>query len=119
METNDSFEDLEIWKEGMRLCVLIHEEMKSMIDYTFRDHIQRTSVSIPSNISEGFERSTNKDFIRFLYIAKGSCGELRTQLYLANKFGYLPQDLFANLLDKSKALSSKIQRFIEAREKFQ
>jgi len=118
MQNNNTFEDLEIWKEGMRLCVLIHNEMKIVKDYTFRDHIKRSAVSIPSNISEGSERQTNKEFIRFLYIAKASCGELRTQIHLADQFEYLTKEKFVYLLDKCKALSSKIQRFIEAREKF-
>ena len=85
-------------------------------DFGFKDQIQRASVSIPSNIAEGFERQTNKEFIQFLYVAKGSCGELRTQIYLAKEFEYLNQEEYKTTLDQSKILSSKIQNFIKARK---
>ena len=116
MDNQFNFEDLEIWKEGMRLSVLVYKLMKDCKDYGFKDQIQRASVSVPSNIAEGFERQTNKEFIHFLYIAKGSCGELRTQIYLAKEFGYLNQDDYKNLLDISKLLSAKIQKFINTRK---
>jgi four helix bundle protein len=90
--------------------------MKDCKDFGFKDQIQRASVSVPSNIAEGFERQTNKEFIQFLYIAKGSCGELRTQTYLAKEFGYLHQDDFQNLLSSGKLLSAKIQNFIKTRK---
>ncbi len=69
------FEDLEVWKEGMRLATKIYRALNACRDYGLRDQMQRAAVSIPSNIAEGYERNTNKDFIHFLYIAKGSCGE--------------------------------------------
>lgn len=81
MANIEKFEDLEIWKEGMRLCTSIYEHLKDCRDFSLKDQMQRASVSIPSNIAEGFERRTNKDFIRFLYIAKGSlesCGHKST-----------------------------------------
>ncbi|MDH6305670.1 four helix bundle protein [Parabacteroides sp. PF5-5] len=113
------FEDLNIWKEGMRLSVSIYYLFRDCKDYGLKDQIQRAAVSIPSNISEGYERQTNKEFIQFLYIAKGSCGELRTQLYLAKELAYIQQDNFIVLLDKAKHLSSMINNFIKARrEKF-
>jgi len=111
-----SFEDLEIWKEGMRLAVSIYKIIKNCKDFGFKDQIQRVSVSIPSNISEGFERQTNKEFIQFLYIAKGSCGELRTHIYLAKELGYLSQEDYKTMLEQSKALSAKIQNFIKSRK---
>ena len=69
------FEDLEVWKEGINLAVRIYRELKDCRDFSLRDQMQRASVSIPSNIAEGYERNTNKDFIHFLYISKGSCSE--------------------------------------------
>jgi four helix bundle protein len=111
-----NFEDLEIWKEGMRLSVSIYKLMKSCKDFGFKDQIQRASVSIPSNIAEGFERQTNKEFIQFLYIAKGSCGELRTQIYLAKELGYFSKEDYRTMLEQSKLLSAKIQNFIKARK---
>ena len=112
-----NFEDLEIWKEGMRISVKIYKLLKDCKDFGFRDQIQRASVSVPSNIAEGYERQTNKEFIQFLFIAKGSCGELRTQLYLAKEFNYIKQEDFQIVLQQSKLLSSKIQNFIKTRRK--
>ena len=87
METEDrtqnlnkiqKFEDLNVWKESVKLSVNIYKALKNCKDFGLRDQIQRSAVSIPSNISEGFDRKGNKEFIQFLYIAKGSCSELRT-----------------------------------------
>jgi four helix bundle protein len=113
------FEDLDIWKEGMRLTVSIYKLLKECKDFGFKDQIQRAAVSIPSNIAEGFERQTNKEFIQFLYIAKGSCGELRTQLYLAQELRYIDTETVKLLLDKSKHISAMIANIIKTRkEKF-
>ncbi|MEJ2685452.1 MAG: four helix bundle protein [Candidatus Sulfobium sp.] len=77
------FEDLEVWKSSYKLAVEIYKRFSNCKDYGLKDQITRSSVSVPSNIAEGFERNSNKEFIRYLYIAKGSCGELRTQLHIA------------------------------------
>lgn len=80
------FEDLEVWKEARRLTNRIYrmtQDAKFSKDFGLRDQIQRAVVSIMSNIAEGFERGGNQEFIQFLYIAKGSCGEVRSQLYVA------------------------------------
>ena len=119
MTTKGRFEDLEIWKEAMRLSVKIYKIMKLCKDFGFKDQIQRASVSIPSNIAEGFERQTNKEFIQFLFIAKGSCGELRTQLYLAKEFKYVDFADFKTLLVEAETLSKKIQNFIKTRRALQ
>lgn len=79
------FEDLQVWKESMKLAASVYKEFKAIRDYGLRDQVQRAAVSIASNIAEGFERKTNKEFIQYLYVAKGSCGELRTQLYLCSE----------------------------------
>jgi four helix bundle protein len=117
MENKFSFEELDIWKEGMNQCVSVYAKIKDCKDYGFKDQIQRTSVSVPSNISEGFERQTNKEFIHFLYIAKGSCGELRTQLHLARVFNYMESGEVNILIEQNRKLSSKIQNFITYRKK--
>ena len=111
-----NFEDLEIWKDSMRLSASVYKLMQNCKDYGFKDQIQRASVSVPSNIAEGFERQTNKEFIQFLYIAKGSCGELRTQTYLAKEFAYINQENYQLLIEQCKLLSSKIQSFIKTRK---
>lgn len=117
MENNyHSFEDLLIWQEGMKLCDEIYAVLRKCKDYSLRDQMQRSAVSIPSNIAEGFELSTNRAFIRHLYISKGSGGELRTQLYIAIKQGYIDQDKGNQLVDLTKKLSSMISKFISARK---
>ena len=113
------FEDLEIWKESMRISLKVYEVMKKCKDFGFKDQIQRASISIPSNIAERFERQTNKEFIQFLFIAKGSCGELRTQIYLGYQLEYIDKKEYDILLDKVKMLSSKIGNFIKIRKSFQ
>ncbi len=100
------FEDLEVWKEGMLLAANIYGVLKSCRDYGLKDQMQRAAVSIPSNIAEGFERNTNKDFIHFLYIAKGSCSELRTQLYLAKEIGIISGEISEELLKTTRKISA-------------
>lgn len=111
-----SFEDLRIWQEGLSLCDEIYSLLKNCRDYNLRDQMQRSSVSIPSNIAEGFELHTNKAFIRHLYIAKGSGGELRTQLYIAIKQKYINQEKGQELIDFAKKLNRMIANFISTRK---
>lgn len=72
-----SFEDLIAWQKAQDLAVLIYGEFKEIRDFSFKDQICRAAVSVSNNIAEGFERHTNKDFIRFLFIARGSCSEVK------------------------------------------
>ena len=85
------FEDLEIWKEARCLAKEIYRltsEPKFSKDFGLRGQIQSAAVSVMSNIAEGFERGGNQEFCQFLYVAKGSCGEVRSQLYIAVDQGY-------------------------------
>ena len=117
MENNyHSFEDLLIWQEGMKLCDEIYAVLKKCRDYSLRDQMQRSSVSIPSNIAEGFELSTNRAFIRHLYIAKGSSGELRTQIYIAMRQGYIEKQKGLELVDLAKKIAAMISNFISVRK---
>lgn len=117
MENNyHSFEDLLIWQDGMKLCDEIYTVLRKCKDYSLRDQMQRSAVSIPSNIAEGFELSTNKAFIRHLYIAKGSGGELRTQLYIAIRQGFIENQKGKELVDLTKKLAAMISNFIKARK---
>ena len=91
-----NFEDLEIWKTARRLAQDIYRltaESKFSKDYRFRDQIRSAVISIMSNIAEGFERGGNQEFVQFLYIAKSSCGEVRSQLYVAVDQAYVMQKL--------------------------
>jgi four helix bundle protein len=110
------FEDLEVWQEGCDLTVQIYElsrEGKLARDYGLRDQMTRSSVSIPSNIAEGKERETAPELIRYLYIAKGSTGELQTQLYIAQKIGYVDEEVTYKLIQQTKVLSKKLGSFIK------
>ena len=115
MEHRNNFESLEIWKESMSLCVQIYEQLKDCRDFGLKEQIQRASVSVPSNIAEGFERQTNKEFVQFLFIAKGSCGEIRTQLYLAKALKYMELETANRLIEQTRIISSKIQNLIKTR----
>ena len=108
------FEDLEICKEGMKICEEVYFLFKECKDYGLRDQVQRSAVSIPSNIAEGYERKSLKETIQFLYIVKGSCGEMRTQLYLASSLELIDKKTGLELVEKSKILSVKIYNFIQS-----
>ena len=104
-----SFEDLEVWQRGCRLTVDIFKTFASCKNFSFRDQIQRAALSVPSNIAEGSERGSSKDFAHFLNIPKGSCGELRTQLYIARKLDLLTKLAFDALIGESKELSAMLE----------
>ncbi len=104
-------EDIEVWKRGCRLAVKIYEISNKgsfSKDFELRDQIRRASVAISSNIAEGFERESDKEFKRFLFIAKGSCGELRTQLYIAKALNYIENNEAETLLKECKEISSML-----------
>jgi len=107
------FEDLEIWKEGMEVCKEIYVLLKDCKDYGLKDQMQRSSVSIPSNIAEGYERNGLKEKQQFMFIAKASCGELRTQLYLANHLKYIDSEKENNLINRVAKLSIMIYNYIQ------
>ena len=118
METTyTSFEELIIWQEGMQICYQVYDELINCRDYGLKNQMERSAVSIPSNIAEGYELSTDQAFIRHLYIAKGSSGELCTQLYIAIRQKYIAEKTGIELLNRTKKLSVMIQKFITARKK--
>jgi len=91
------FEDLDAWKVGRELANLIYaygRETPMGKDFGFKDQIQRAAVSVMNNIAEGFERGSNKDFAKFLFIARGSVGEVRSMLYLALDQKYIKEEQF-------------------------
>ena len=111
-----SFEDFEIWKEARHLTREIYtlsKATKFSKDFGLRDQMQRAAVSIMSNIAEGFERGGNQEFVQFLYIAKGSCGEVRSQLYIALDQEYVDQTVADKLLITLKHLSIMIKHLID------
>jgi len=110
------FEDLEVWKESMRLAVAVYEALKPCRDFGLKDQMQRAAVSIPSNISEGYDRQSNKEFIQFLYVAKGSSAELRTQLDLAERVKLIQPEIAHNLLELTRKVSAMLSRLIQVRK---
>ena len=108
-------EDIEVWKRGCRFVVEIYKLTSQNPfdkDWALKDQIRRAAISIPANIAEGFERESFKEFHRFLLIAKGSCGELRTQLYLAQSLGYMDKINGKKMLAQYVQLSSMISSLI-------
>jgi four helix bundle protein len=103
-----SFEDLEVWQRGCRLAVDVFKTFTTCRNFTMQDQVQRASLSVPSNVAEGYERNSNKEFVRFLSIAKGSCGELRTQLYISRKLDFLNKTDFNHLIGESKEISAML-----------
>jgi len=84
-----NFEDLEVWKRSARLSATLYQQTKNLRDFGFRDQLTRSGLSIPSNIAEGYERDSSAEKARFLTIAKGSAGELMTQIYIGIEAGYI------------------------------
>ncbi|MCD6149555.1 four helix bundle protein [bacterium] len=109
----ERFEDIIAWQKSKELTVDIYRILKDSRDFGFRDQIQRASVSIMNNIAEGFERQSNKEFRQFLFIAKGSCGEVRSMLDLALELGYISKDDFKILHDLSLEISKLLSGFIK------
>jgi four helix bundle protein len=108
-----NFEELEVWKRGARLGVSILEICDSIKLYALRDQMARSAISIPSNIAEGSERNSDRDFRRFLTIAKGSSAELRTQLYLAQRASILTSEVASPLIQESREVSSMLNGLIK------
>jgi four helix bundle protein len=117
--SDDTFEKLEIWQEAVALAASLYDRLRGCRDFAFRDQIQRAAISISSNIAEGYERRSNPEFIRYLDIARGSCGEVRSQLYVAVRVKLLTEEVAAPLTADAKRLSKRIARLMEVRrEKF-
>jgi four helix bundle protein len=85
-------------------------------NFALRDQMQRSAISVPSNIAEGHERDSPGDFIRFLRIAKGSNGELRTQAYIAERLGLLPEESARGIISESKEISAMLQGLVRSIE---
>ena len=112
----NSFEEINAWKESRDFNKVIYELTNKgdfEKDFDLKRQIRRASVSISSNIAEGFERNTNREFIHFLYISKASAGEVRSQLYLALDLGYLEKEEFIILKEKIENISKMLSGFIK------
>lgn len=111
----ESFEDLHIYQRARELANAIYSITKGnnfARDFGLVDQIRRAAVSVLSNIAEGFERGSKTEFIQFLYIAKGSCGEVRAQLQIASDLKYIGQDEYERLIELCRKISGMTSNFI-------
>ena len=107
--------DLNVWKESIKLvkkAYSLSADFPTSEQFGLTSQLRRAVVSIPSNIAEGSERQSKREFAQFLYIAKGSCAELRTQLYIAAKIGAMPLETVNKLADDAKHISSMLHNLI-------
>ncbi len=109
----ERFEDIIAWQKAKGLTIQIHALFGDSKDFGFRDQIQRASVSIMNNIAEGFERKSNNEFKYFLYVAKGSCGEVRSMLVLAFELNKIKKSDYELLLSASTEISKIIYGLIK------
>ena len=112
-----SFEELDVRKRACKLAVEVYLAFKDCREFGLRDQMNRAVISISSNIAEGAERDSKKEFIHFLHIAKGSAAELRTQIYIAEKIGILTQVTTRPLISETKEISSMLQGLINSQKR--
>ena len=101
-------ENLDIWRRSVDLSVEIYQHFAGHRDFGFRDQITRSSLSLPSNIADGFERASDKEKALFLNYAKGSAGELKTQLIIGSRIGYIPDEMSKRWGDEIEQLSKML-----------
>jgi four helix bundle protein len=114
----NGYKELLVWKKAKDLAVAIYkisDEGSLKRDYSLRDQIRRSVISIASNIAEGDERGTDREAVRFFYIAKGSLAELRIQLQIANEVGYLENEFFLTLDKECEDLGKMVGKLIKVR----
>ena len=107
------FEEIIAWQKAKKMTIEIYRIFRTHKDYGFRDQIQRASVSIMNNIAEGFERKGNKEFKNFLFIAKGSCAEVRSMLHLAVDLTYISPTLEKDLVFETEEIAKLLSGFIK------
>ncbi|WP_299266805.1 four helix bundle protein [uncultured Psychrosphaera sp.] len=104
-----NFENLEVWKHSKTLSCDLYKELKNLRDYGFKDQITRSGLSVPSNIAEGMTRESEKEKFRFLSIAKASCAELRTQIYIGIDINYIDKVTGEKWLDLTRLIAAMIE----------
>ena len=117
MATIKRFEEIKAWQEARELARLVYSVTRKgsfAKDYGLKDQIQRAAVSVGSNIAEGFARNGNKEFAKFLWIAKGSAAEVQSQLYTAKDIGYISDVDFNSVYSKAESCIVLIYRFLKS-----
>ncbi|MFG6179051.1 four helix bundle protein [Halomonas sp. THAF12] len=112
------FERLDVWKRSARLSASLYRHFADSRDFGFKDQITRSGLSVPSNIAEGMARHSVKDRTRFLYIAKGSCAELRTQIYIGIEIGYIDREEGYCWINETKEIAAMLSGLIRKQEDF-
>lgn len=113
----ERFEDIIAWQKAKDLVVFCYDSSEKWRDFSFRDQFRRAAVSVMNNIAEGFERRGDREFRHFLFISKGSCGEVRSMSYLAIEFKYIDADQFGYISDKSTEISKILSGLIKSLDK--
>jgi four helix bundle protein len=114
------FRGLKVWQESKELAIEIYKVTQKNTfyrDFSLKDQIRRACVSVPSNIAEGDERGTNREAVRFFYVAKGSLAELQTQLDIALAIGYIDEATFRQLDEKCASIGKMLGSLIKFRSK--
>jgi len=110
----EKFEEIISWQKGKELTITIYSFFKNCKDFSFKNQIERASVSVMNNIAEGFERRTNKELRNFLFIAKGSAGEVRSMLNLGLELGYIQKEDFKKMYNLTIEISRLLSGLIKA-----
>lgn len=108
------FEDIIAWQKAQDLAFDVYEIFSESRDYGFRDQICRAVVSISNNIAEGFDRNTDKEFTRFLFIAFSSCSEVKSMIYLSERLHYMNTNTKSQLINQSDEVQKLISGFIKS-----
>jgi len=103
-----NFEKLEVWKRSCNLSTDVYRVLKHLKDYGFKDQITRSSLSVPSNVAEGMVKPSNKEKVRFLHIANGSCAELRTQIFIGMQIEYIADETGLRWINETKEISAML-----------
>ncbi len=109
----EKFEDIECWKKAKEITIMLYNHFLNMNEYNFKNQILRASTSIMNNIAEGYERHYNNEFKQFLFIAKGSAGEVRSMLHLGYDLKIFNETEYNDLLDKITEVSKMLSGFIK------
>jgi four helix bundle protein len=109
----EALESLEVWRRACRLSVSLYQELSACPEYGFKDQITRSALSVASNIAEGYERDSDRSCVQFLKIAKGSCGELWTQLLIGREAGFIGAAVSREFEQEAKELSKMLHGLIK------
>jgi four helix bundle protein len=112
------YEDLAVWKRSTRLSIEIYQHLRELKDFGFKDQVTRSGLSVPSNIAEGFDRESNKECVTFLSYAKGSCAELRTQMYIGIEMGYIERMTGERWVQETQEISPMLGGLIKTKRSY-